>query len=309
MLDEMLRSNDLHRATPLENLDVLLHTTGGDPTAAYRMAQIIRDYAKHVTFIVPEYAYSAGTLLCLSSNSILLGDHAVLSPIDITLVIEGQGPEDNEDDRFPDESTSGEVETVAIDYFIQVAKQARIELESAFRQRGWKSSRTDVENALLTEMTKQLGVLAIATYYREKNLTQEYAEVLLRYMFGASRLSATKTKKILRELIAEAPSHNFPMDYHICESIGLKVYEMAEALSDASREITKNLTRLVYAQEICRPIHGIRFPHFEYWEFDPSVPVTEDEDQEQEAVEVTQNETKNSNKQSKQPTNGAIAKQ
>lgn len=59
-------------------LDVLLHTYGGDPIASYRLAQVIRDFSNDVAFLVPEHAYSGGTLLCLCGNTIRLGACAAI---------------------------------------------------------------------------------------------------------------------------------------------------------------------------------------------------------------------------------------
>jgi serine dehydrogenase proteinase len=193
----LVKDGSLKKSQPLDELDVLLHTAGGDPSSAYRMAQVIYDFTKNANFLVPAYAYSAGTLMCLSAKKILLGDSAVLSPIDITLVPYIDKPEGQSgSDMFPDEEINlSEVELVSIDYFIQVAKHARIEIEAGFRQRGWRHSKTDVESTLLCEMTRQLGVLNVAKYYREKNITQEYAKVLLAgYMFATSDDSSERTQ-------------------------------------------------------------------------------------------------------------------
>src|SRR3712207_3582478 len=74
-LHSVLTQKGLRRSEPLDGLDVLLHTSGGEPTVAYRLAQVVRDFTKEATFLVPEYAYSGGTLMCLAGNKILLGDY------------------------------------------------------------------------------------------------------------------------------------------------------------------------------------------------------------------------------------------
>src|SRR3712207_8898917 len=51
------------------------YTTLFRSTVAYRLAQVVRDFTKEATFLVPEYAYSGGTLMCLAGNKILLGDY------------------------------------------------------------------------------------------------------------------------------------------------------------------------------------------------------------------------------------------
>ena len=80
-----LRAGGFSREEKIEKLDVLIHTYGGDPVAAYRLVQMIADFSDDIVFLVPEYAYSAGTLVCFVGNQIRLGDYAGISPIDITI--------------------------------------------------------------------------------------------------------------------------------------------------------------------------------------------------------------------------------
>jgi hypothetical protein len=61
-----LRRRGFSRDKMAEFLDVLLHTYGGDPNSAYRVAQVIRDFAKNVDFLIPFHAYSGGTLMLAS---------------------------------------------------------------------------------------------------------------------------------------------------------------------------------------------------------------------------------------------------
>lgn len=261
----------LARDDPLPDLDVLLHTVGGDPVAAYRMAQLVRDYTRAATYLVPEYAYSGGTLIALSANKILLGDYAVLSPIDITLSTRQANNAEGAEDLFPEEMTPDtEVELVVIDYFIQVAKDARIEIEREFRQKGWKTSRTEVDSALLCEMTRQLGVLNIAKFYRERNITQEYArELLTKRMFGdePSKVKTPKVDGILRRLVRDAPAHSFALDHNLCRDIGIAVEQMSEPLAQASRDLTRLLTELAHGRKVCLFVGGQTLPFLQYFPY------------------------------------------
>jgi len=49
----------------LKQLNVLIHTYGGSPGVAYKIAQLLRDFANEITILVPYYSYSAGTLISL----------------------------------------------------------------------------------------------------------------------------------------------------------------------------------------------------------------------------------------------------
>lgn len=72
-LHGLLKSRGLRKEAPLDSLDVLIHTYGGDPTAAYRLAQVIRNFANEVDFLVPEYAFSGGTIVCLGRRTHFTG--------------------------------------------------------------------------------------------------------------------------------------------------------------------------------------------------------------------------------------------
>ena len=63
-------------------LAIILTTTGGSATAVERYVNIIRKHYDKVIFIVPDYAYSAGTIFCMSGDEIWMDYFSVLGPID-----------------------------------------------------------------------------------------------------------------------------------------------------------------------------------------------------------------------------------
>jgi membrane-bound ClpP family serine protease len=63
-------------------LDLILHSPGGDPTAAASLVQYTRSKFDDVRVIVPVAAMSAATMWTLSADSILMGKHSQLGPID-----------------------------------------------------------------------------------------------------------------------------------------------------------------------------------------------------------------------------------
>ena len=65
-----------------DTLYVILTTTGGSLNPVQRMVTIFRHFYKEVNFIVPDYAYSAGTILCMSGDNIYMNYYSVLGPID-----------------------------------------------------------------------------------------------------------------------------------------------------------------------------------------------------------------------------------
>ncbi len=65
-----------------KNLIIILETGGGTIEVVERLVSVMRKHYEQVYFIIPDYAYSAGTLLALSGNRIFMDDYSVLGPID-----------------------------------------------------------------------------------------------------------------------------------------------------------------------------------------------------------------------------------
>lgn len=65
-----------------DRLVVLVETDGGFVETVERIVSVFRRHYSIVEFIVPNYAYSAGTLLVLSGDEIYMDYYSVLGPID-----------------------------------------------------------------------------------------------------------------------------------------------------------------------------------------------------------------------------------
>lgn len=77
MLIEDIASENKHK-----KLLFMLTTTGGSATEVARIVNVLRKFYDDVSFVVPDYAYSAGTILCMSGNEIYMDYFSVLGPID-----------------------------------------------------------------------------------------------------------------------------------------------------------------------------------------------------------------------------------
>jgi hypothetical protein len=65
-----------------KNLAVILQTPGGSIEIVERIHHIFRAHYEEVYFIIPNYAYSAGTVLAMSGDEIYMDYYSVLGPID-----------------------------------------------------------------------------------------------------------------------------------------------------------------------------------------------------------------------------------
>lgn len=94
-VDDVVRNyiedvKDQTSRSPKEKLCVLIETDGGYIEVVERIYSVFRQYYKEVDFVVPSFAYSAGTVLVLSGDEIYLDYYSVLGPIDPQIVSDGQ---------------------------------------------------------------------------------------------------------------------------------------------------------------------------------------------------------------------------
>ena len=65
-----------------DKLFVVLTTRGGSAETVERYVNVLRYHYDEINFIVPDYAYSAGTIFCMSGDNIFMDYSSVLGPID-----------------------------------------------------------------------------------------------------------------------------------------------------------------------------------------------------------------------------------
>ncbi len=68
-------------------LDLVIHSSGGSAEAAEAIIEYLRQRFNHIRAIVPVSAMSAATMMCLSADEIVMGQHSQLGPIDPQFII------------------------------------------------------------------------------------------------------------------------------------------------------------------------------------------------------------------------------
>lgn len=92
--DDFVGIIDLLQNIPASSaIDLLLHTPGGDVDAAEKIIRVIRKKVGDdgmLRVVVPDFAKSAGTLMALGANSIVMSDCSELGPIDPQFSLMGE---------------------------------------------------------------------------------------------------------------------------------------------------------------------------------------------------------------------------
>lgn len=67
------------------NIDLFLHSNGGDGTVPWKLVTLIREYAHRFSVIVPHRAFSAATLTALGADEVVMHPMGMLGPTDPTV--------------------------------------------------------------------------------------------------------------------------------------------------------------------------------------------------------------------------------
>jgi hypothetical protein len=79
---------------PVKQLDLVIHSNGGDGVVPWRLMTLLHEYAEKVDVLVPHRAFSAATLAALGAHEIVMHPMGMLGPIDASIV-NPLGPVDN----------------------------------------------------------------------------------------------------------------------------------------------------------------------------------------------------------------------
>lgn len=194
---------------PTKKISLILYTLGGNTMAAWNIVNMFRMFCDELEIIVPNKARSAGTLMCLGADSIVMTKQATLGPIDPSLTgpLNPQIPGGAPDARAP-------VSVEAVKGYLEMAK-------SDF---GVKSS-ADMAR-VLTELSNKVHPLVLGAIFRSRTQIQYLAKELLK---GQVK-DAAKMKKVIDFLCSESGSHDYTINRREAKALGLTVDNPSEGL-------------------------------------------------------------------------------
>jgi len=202
-----------------DTLFVILTTGGGSATAVERYVNIIRNHYKIVNFIVPDKAFSAGTIFCMSGNNIYMDYYSVLGPIDPQIL--------NKENRW----------VPALGYLDKI---------NELIDKAQKGSLTQAEFIIL----KDFDLAELRKYEQAKELTIDLLKKwLVKYKFETwtehkdGRIVTEEEKTQRAEEIANSlsdnriwKSHSRPLDIKVLEELKLKINDFGKDV-----DLTKSL--------------------------------------------------------------------
>ncbi len=231
----MLIVQNIINGKKFKTLDVILQTPGGDIGASFQLTKLLRNKADNINIIVPLFAKSAGTLICLGADKILMTDLSELGPLD------SQIEESSEDGRH---RASALNRFKALE---QIQKHTMSTLDVAAKliisRSGMKISEAIHLASEFTGHTSgtlysQLNPKKIGESARALEIGERYGiTVLTRYM-GWSKDNA---KSLVNKLVKKYPSHDYVIDLEELIELNLPAEELKGEVAQIACELRLNL--------------------------------------------------------------------
>lgn len=220
-----------------KGVDLFLHSNGGSGTAPWRIVNIIREFTDDFTVIVPHHAYSAGTLIALGANNVIMHRMGFLGPIDPSVANSFNPPSpDNPGQLMPIS-----VEDVSA-YFALIKEDVGVQHEDELIQ-------------AVSALTNKIHPLALGNVHRSHQQSRMIAKKLLRkHMTEADQDHAIE--KIVQNLKSNLFYHGHPINRSEAKTdLGLKVENAAPDLEALIWDLYQEYSNELRLTERYSPLH------------------------------------------------------
>lgn len=193
----------LHNVPRGINIDLLLHTGGGDINVAEKIVFMLRSAVGNqcrFRVIVPDFAKSAGTLIAIAADKILMSDSSELGPID---------------PQFPKKDSDGTVRWHSVLNYIQAYEGV------------CQKVRLDPNDVAATIMLSKFDPTTVEQFEAVKRRARMLAEQHLnRWMFQQKKAAYTAIAAKLMD-IERWPAHGQMIGYEDAREMELEIEYLA----------------------------------------------------------------------------------
>ncbi|HEV2888000.1 MAG TPA: hypothetical protein VGX49_13885, partial [Jatrophihabitans sp.] len=214
----------LRRSGHTDRTDLVLSTVGGAIPSTRQVAMLVREFTDELSILVPYRARSAGTLLCLSADELVLGPLAELGPIDSLMGSDGA----------PATDTPGTISAEDIRAFRAMAED-------------WFGiERPEDRLQVLALLAARIFPTSLSSFYRFDKLIREVAAELLSFQLPGEHRQAERNAVVDR-LVSGYHSHDAVISRRDARTLGLRAVDA----SPAEEELLWSLWQAVHS-----PAHG-----------------------------------------------------
>lgn len=198
-------------------LDVVLHTPGGHIETAYKIVKLLRQHAKKVNVVVPSYAKSAGTLICLAAENLIMSSTSELGPLDVQIPEHQDGDVDTYKSALNGYKALEQVQRHAIENFDAAVQLIMHRTGGRMRLQDIIKFAIDFSANTSGDLYSQLHPKTIAEYARSLDVGEQYGvRILTRYMGWQKE----KAARVIQRMVYTYPSHEFIIDSEELTELG-----------------------------------------------------------------------------------------
>jgi hypothetical protein len=205
--DVIAMSRLLGPAKKQAEVALFLKSDGGNPEAALRFVNLLRQKFDRITLLAPFECASAATMVALGANEIQMGPTSYLTAVDSSL----------KHDLSP------------VDHHNYLVSVSQDEVMRILRL--WKAQKCG-DNPF-PEVYKYLHPLVLGALDRSSSLSMRICQELLSYHVP----NRAKALKISRSLNYDYPSHSYPITAREARKIGLNVRDLAPRVDALLRDL------------------------------------------------------------------------
>lgn len=263
--DVMPIFNQLSSMGKVNNLTLILDSTGGYSDDAYKIAGIIHEFSESLTVVVPFKAKSAATLLSLAGREILMSPLAELGPcdpmirVDESLITPRGLPVTPTEETGETRTKKRQMNALALRDFLEVAG-------ILIRDDQGKIAGYDC-NKLIPFCEK--GVLnpwLLGDFERSFKQASQFVENLLRrYMFKDQPDKLELVPDITRRLAEGYYLHDYPISRREAQEMGLNVTDMPKELWKWTSELLAAYDVMKREQQLCTIIETSDSYYVDKW--------------------------------------------
>lgn len=218
----------------VDKIDLFLYSTGGVTMAAWSIVNLIREFCKTFSVIVPFKAFSTATLICLGANEIIMGKLGQLGPVDpsVTMPFNPKAPGGPTGQLLP-------ISVEEVRSFIDFAKDKNF----------CGLSNEDTLKDVLQQLTDQVHPLSLGSVYRAIEQIKMISTKLLKFHMPQKK-NESEIKRIVADLTKNLYSHDYIINRKEANNeIKLKI-KNAESITTGFDNLIYDLFK-DYEQEMC----------------------------------------------------------
>jgi hypothetical protein len=240
-------NEQLEKIGKVKKISLFLYTSGGDMLAPIRIVKLIRNHCDEFEVLVPYKAHSAGTLITLGADKIVMSKLGELTPVDPTT----GHPFNPQNPTNPKQRLEVSVEDLN-SYFLLAKEKAGV--------------KEDQMVEIYKELADKLHPLSLGNAYRAYRMARKLTERLLQLHMNKETDNG-KIKKIVQEMTGDITIHAYPIDRDEAKELGLKVEAPDEKVENLLSELYGEYAKTVKFGQPFHPnelLDGKEMAEFEY---------------------------------------------